>query len=403
MVGRTRRDTAAKAGPFDRWAGLWSVLFYGVLLGATFSALSYGSHSGAEIALIVGLVSIFGVWHALWRRSLLPHDQTYLVGAVLLWVGLVLLDPDFLLLSLVVFVPVCYQHLVWGSVAILGTGAIWVWLQAQEQGTIPWDAVVTATPFVVAGLLLVGYVRAVVRQSGERQRFIEDLRSAQADLARAERQAGILEERHRLARDIHDTLTQGFTSIVMLLEATRASLDSDHPGRRHVERALQTARDNLAESRRLVWAMRPASLTDASVPDALQRLANQLGDETDMRVDTVLTGRPQPLAQEQETALLRIAQEALTNIRKHAKATEVTLTISYMDDVVVLDIHDNGVGFAPSTQTSGEGVGLSAMRERVQLLGGTVSVESDPGEGTTIVAHIPTTTDPHRAAVSEAP
>ena len=379
--------------PLARWNLLWSVFFYGVLSFATFNALAYGSHATLTIGLIVTLVTTLGLWHGVWRlpRSKIA-DRTYFVGAAVVWVALMLADPDFLILSLGIFAPLCFHHLAWGTVALVGTGGVWLWLQWTGGGSISWNQVLAVGMVVAAGLLGVGYFGTVVRQSRERQRLIDELRRAQADLAEAERQAGTLEERQRLAREIHDTLTQGFTSILMLLEAASASLESSSPSRRHVERALETARENLAESRRLVWAMRPAALTDASLPEALERLATRLGDDTGIRVETVITGSPWRLQPEVETALLRICQEALANIRHHARAGEVTLTLSYVDDAVVLDVQDNGIGFASAR--AGSGVGLKAMEERAAAVGGTLTVESEPGEGTTIVAQISTTRNP---------
>jgi signal transduction histidine kinase len=121
-------------------------------------------------------------------------------------------------------------------------------------------------------------------------------------------------------------------------------------------------------------------------------LARQLSEETGIRADTVVTGTIRSLDAEQETALLRAAQESLANVRKHARAMRVTVTLSYMDDVTVLDIQDDGVGFRPPAKSEAApegGVGLRAMRERVEEIGGTISVESGPGEGTTVVAHLP--------------
>lgn len=375
----------------DRSNPLWGAFFYGVLVFATFNALTYGSQTAARFSLIVMMVVTLGAWHGVWRlsRSRLA-DRTYFVGAAVLWAALMLADPDFLILSLAIFAPLCFHNLAWGTVALVGTGGVWLWLQWMGRGSIPWNRVLAVGLVVVGGLLGVGYFATVMRQSRERQRLIEELRRTQAELAEAERQAGVLEERQRLSRDIHDTLTQGFASIVMLLEAASASLEVDARSRRHLERALETARENLAESRRLVWAMRPAALVEASLAEALERLVRQVAEETGIRVTTVVTGSPRPLEPAVETALLRIAQEALTNIRHHALAGKATLTLSHMDGAVVLDVQDDGVGFDASRTGSASGVGLKVMRERAEALGGTLTLESDHGQGTTLAAEIPT-------------
>ena len=387
------RKKETKGSPWDRWTVLWGAFYYVVLGYAIFSALFYGSPSGTRIALVLLLATALGVWYGywLWARINPPSDVVYSLGAAGLWVALIAVDPDFLILGLAIFAPLCLQDVRWAGVGAVIAGG-WLWQLWAAQGSVPWPAVLGASLFLAFSLLAVAYVATIVRQSQERQRLIDQLHAAQSELAEAERQAGILEERQRLARDIHDTLTQGFASIVMLLEAAEESLGRQHPAGRHVARALQSARDNLAESRRLVWALRPEALADTPLPVALERLARQLSDEKGIRADTVVTGTIRSLDAEQETALLRAAQESLANVRKHARATGVTVTLSYMNDVTVLDIQDDGVGFVPLAESEAApegGVGLRAMRERVDKIGGTVSVESAPGEGTTVVAHLP--------------
>jgi signal transduction histidine kinase len=273
-------------------------------------------------------------------------------------------------------------------VALVGTGGVWLWLESTDQGLIPWRTVAAVILLLATGLLLVTYFGTVVRQSRQRQELIDELRQTQADLAEAERRAGVLAERERLARDIHDSLTQGFASIVMLLEAATTSLPSGTSERRHAERALQTARENLVESRRMVWAMRPAALADASLPEALRKLTAELAEDIGIEAETKVTGTPVGLGVDEETAILRVAQEALSNARRHAEATRVTVTLSHMDTAVVLDVHDDGVGFAPDEARSSS-AGLRTMRERAEALGGTLTVEASPGEGTTVALELP--------------
>jgi signal transduction histidine kinase len=394
MSQGSRRRKETKESPWDRWTVLWGAFFYLVLAYAVFSALFFGSHSAARIALILFLATALGIWYGYWLLARIspPSDVVYSLGAAGLWVALIAVDPDFLILGLGIFAPLCLQDLRWAGVGAVVVGGGWIWQEWVQQGSIPWPAVVGASLFLAFSVLAVAYVATIVRQSQERQRLIDQLHAAQTELAEAERQAGVLEERQRLARDIHDTLTQGFASIVMLLEAAEESLGRDHRAERHVARALQSARDNLGESRRLVWALRPEALADTPLPVALERLARKLSEEMGIRAETVVTGTVRSLEAEQETALLRVAQESLANVRKHARATGVTVTLSYMNDVTVLDIQDDGVGFAPlvESETAPEGgLGLRAMRERVEEIDGTVSVESAPGEGTTVVAHLP--------------
>ncbi|MEV4895078.1 sensor histidine kinase, partial [Nonomuraea sp. NPDC055795] len=221
------------------------------------------------------------------------------------------------------------------------------------------------------------------QQSAERKRLIDELQAAQEARAAAERQAGVAAERQRLARDIHDSLTQGFASVVMLLEAAQATL----PDNKHLSQALRVTRENLAESRRVVGALRPGDLDECGLPEALRRLSARLCEETGVQAHTVITGMLRPLEAHVQAELLRVAQEALANARRHAGAEQVTLTLSYMEDLVVLDVHDDGGGFDPERAASGHG--LSIMRERMEQLGGTLLVESAPGAGATVVAGVP--------------
>ena len=209
------------------------------------------------------------------------------------------------------------------------------------------------------------------------------------------RRAGLIGERQRLAHEIHDTLAQGFTSIVMNLEAAEAILPTDHSphAHRHLDQARLTARESLAEARRLVWALRPKLLEEAPLPEALSRLAERWSEASGVAASVSITGTPSPLAPEVEVTLLRVAQEALANVRKHARAGRTALTLSYMNDLVALDARDDGAGFDPSTKSAGSvrdgGFGLETMHERVESLGGTLSVESIPGEGTSLAVELP--------------
>jgi signal transduction histidine kinase len=289
-----------------------------------------------------------------------------------------------------------FRHLSlpYGVIAVLIlTGSI-IYEQWADAGTtssltnpIIWAFLLTALGAIILGV----WITAIIGQSTQRRQLIEQLKATQAELAAAERRAGILEERQRLARDIHDTLAQGFTSIVMHLEAADQALPDDLDTlQKHLDRARETARTSLEEARRVVQALRPQSLDQRSLPDAIERTAVRWQEETGIPLTTTTTGDPVPLHPDIEVTLLRATQEALANIRKHAQATAVQVTLSYIDDVVVLDIQDNGVAFAGAAASplSG-GYGLQAMRERAEQCGGSVTLESEPGVGTTVVVSIP--------------
>lgn len=378
---------------WGRWRLVWHGFFYLLVAYATATAISDASPSAAGVATRLALVGALGGWYAWWliaRPATARADVIYLVGAVALWAPLIALHPAFLWLGFGVLAPLCLQDLRHGAAVVLVVAAGLLWQLAHQQGGVAWPAVVAVSVFAAGTVLSVGYVGAIVRQSRERQRLLEQLEATRAELASAERRAGMLEERQRLARDIHDTLSQGFASVVLLLEAAEESLATGRPVNRHITQALRSARDNLAESRRVVWALRPRPIQEQSLQRALEELTGRLAEETGLHAQTTVTGTERPLGAQTETTLLRIAQEGLANVRKHAAAANVTLTLSYLDVVVMLDVADDGVGFDPAPmETAPGGLGLCAMRERATQLGGNLTIESAPGEGTTIAAELP--------------
>ncbi len=221
--------------------------------------------------------------------------------------------------------------------------------------------------------------------------------------------AGVSSERQRLAQEIHDTLAQAFTSIVMKLEAAEEALSSDpRSTQRFLDQARDIARENLTEARRLMWALRPESLERSSLSEAIARLAERWSGECGIDVSTTVTGTSHPLTPDTEATLMRAAEEALTNCRKYSQARQVTLTLSYMNNLVTLNVQDDGVGFDPdrvqrdtSAQSTG-GFGLVGMRERIKQLRGTMLVESAPAEGTTLMVAIPVVPDKQMVGSTEA-
>ncbi|GAA0511995.1 hypothetical protein Ade02nite_44290 [Paractinoplanes deccanensis] len=272
----------------------------------------------------------------------------------------------------------------------------------DEPGVWPVIIVLLAINIGVSGLMIKVTARADERYARQRQ-VIDELAEANAKLAAAlkeneglhaqlmvqAREAGKLDERQRMAGEIHDVLAQGLTGIVTQLEAASSPGGDLH---RHLEAAKKLARDSLTEARRSVHALRPHSLDAAGLPEAIGEAVTEWSRLHGVGAELVTTGPARPLLPEIETVLLRTAQEALANVGRHAGARRVTLTLSYMEDVVTLDVHDDGAGFDPSApRTSGEkgGYGLVAMRERLRRIAGTLEVESEPGAGTALSACVP--------------
>jgi signal transduction histidine kinase len=247
-------------------------------------------------------------------------------------------------------------------------------------------------------------VRTYLTISAQIALALENLR-----LVEQAQQTGVSRERQRLAGEIHDTLAQSFTSIVMKLEAAEETLPPDlAPTQRYLDQARRIARESLAEARRLMWALRPESLERSSLPEALARLAERWSEECGAEASTTVTGTPHALTPEIEVTLLRVAQEALNNCRKHAQARHVVITLSYMNNLVALDVQDDGVGFdtnqppRESSDHSKGGFGLVGMRKRVEQLRGTLLIESAPGEGSTVMVAVPMAAGKRAAGDTEA-
>lgn len=240
--------------------------------------------------------------------------------------------------------------------------------------------------FVFITFLFAGYSLFTLEMLVRETRAREELEHTRRELEQTSRQAGIMEERQRLAREIHDTLAQGFASIVVQLEAAEVAAEHETFAGRYLEQARTSAREGLSEARRMVWALRPEILENSSLPEALQRLLQRWQEESGVRAEFTLTGEPRSLHPELEVGLLRIAQEALANIRKHSKARHATLTLSYLEDLLLMDVQDDGVGLQPPTTGT---FGLRFMRERVEALGGHMTVESEVGQGTTLAFSLP--------------
>ncbi|MFC1400268.1 MULTISPECIES: sensor histidine kinase [Streptacidiphilus] len=292
---------------------------------------------------------------------------------------------------------------------------------------------------VTAVLFMVGLLNRVLEQNTERGRMIDDLGEANrrlqesmaenaglhAQLLVQAREAGIVEERQRLAGEIHDTLAQGLTGIITQLEAARRARHDEPEWNRHLDLADSLARANLTEARRSVRALRPEQLERATLPEAIEALARSWSEQSAIAAEVETTGIPAPMGTDVEAALFRVAQEALANVGKHARATQVHLTLSYLDDMLLLDVADDGVGFTPADETapageagrsadeggpsgaeagsSGDshrsgGYGLPGMRRRLERLSGNLNVESTPGYGTTVNAAVPVR-DPALGAV----
>ncbi|MFE0375165.1 sensor histidine kinase [Streptomyces inhibens] len=430
-------------------------LAFFLLLGASLSRFLI-RHPGEPrtpwiIALSLALALLYVLGPALGSR---PHDEPRPTARRLLWLGavvatwvvLVLLAPSFAWCA----VPLFYTGLrtLPAGAASLLVGLLTVFVVvAQLRLSTGFDPNLVLAPPAVAALATAVFVH-MERQAARQRALIDDLIRTRRELAATERREGTLTERQRLSMEIHDTLAQGLSSQQMLLQAADRIWDSaPATARGHIRTATEITARNLAEARRFVHDLAPADLADGtSLPEALRELATRTSesgagsggaldagagsggaldagagsggalDATTAAAGGSATraapsvrfhqdGTPAPLPDRVQSALLRIAQGALANVREHAAATTCTLTLTYLGDQVVLDIADDGRGFTPpsapgapaSPPASGRrvrGHGLPAMHARMRQLGGTLTIESAPGEGTVLSAAVPLERNP---------
>jgi signal transduction histidine kinase len=355
---------------------------------------------GPQAALLAALAVLAVAYLTVGAPALVRRDHqraaSYLlvlvaVVAVLAWVL-----PELLFLLFLAFPQV------WFMVGSLRSGVLWTLALGAAatfgptlhwaQGTEPFDL----QTFVGLGFSLAmgAWVTSVLAHSEQRADLIRELESTRAELAVLHHQQGMVAERERLAREVHDTLAQGYTSIVVLAQTAAAALPGD-PALATERLAVieEVARENLAEARAMVAAFAPVALDSATLLEALQRLAERFARETGTatRVDTAALGGTGPaLSRAEEIVLLRGAQEALANVRRHASASAVVLRLSRVgsgeDAQVSVHVEDDGVGFDPAASV---GVGLAGLRDRAQEVGGDVDVRSAPGEGTRVTVRVP--------------
>ncbi|GAA1699582.1 sensor histidine kinase [Microbacterium sediminicola] len=231
------------------------------------------------------------------------------------------------------------------------------------------------------------WITSIAEYGQERARLVNDLTAAQSQLEALSHERGVAEERERVARDIHDTLAQTLAGLVLLSErAGRQARDERWDAARGtIETVQQTAREALAESRALVARMAAVPADDA-LAAAIERLAARFRAEAGLAIDVEVAPGAH-LDREAQVVLLRCLQEALANVRKHARATLVRVEIMREADTVRMDVEDDGIGFAPDAVRTG--FGLDGLQDRVALAGGEVTVRSAPGEGSTLTIVLP--------------
>jgi signal transduction histidine kinase len=380
---------------WQRYRPAWHVLFGAtVLLVAFFVAIDEAAAGYRGLALAALLVLV--AWYAVVGVRALNHESDtrgllYFVGVAVIMTGVypVTMAGAFLLFTLnpsMFLMIVSWRFRIVALVLIYGEIVLWTFVHAGlTLGGLSLVGIWVLIPMLFA-ISIGGYITGIIRQSVQRAQLIEELTRTRAELADERHAAGMLAERERLAAEIHDTLTQGFTSILMLTQAARAGLDRDPAtAAGQLDLIEHTARENIAEARALVAALTPPDLADHNLAEALGRLAERHTRDTGVPVDVVCSGGPGRPAT--DAVLLRAAQEALANVRRHADAASVGITLDRDAESASVTVTDDGGGFDPALVS--EGYGLPGLRSRAAAFGGTCTVRSAPGEGTTVRVCIP--------------
>jgi signal transduction histidine kinase len=401
------RADCRTVAPDDSWMrrvwAMWHAAF--VLLVLVIVVIMTADHDGPVCYALLSVVC--AAYAGPFRPALGPgHSASgvwYLVIVIPATLALGYLDSSALLILYAVF-PHIFGVLEGRrsrllAIAVLALGSIAVSLHQEDLG----PAVLNVCSAALISLMLATFTQITLREAGRRGELIHQLEAVRADLDEAHRQAGILAERERLSHEIHDTLAQGFTSLLMLVQAADSTAETDPATtRERLALAERTARENLAEARSLVAALAPAPLRDTPVGTAIERITARCAEETGIAAEVRVLGTPRELPADVQVVLVRAAQESLANVRKHAAASSVCVRLDYRRQGVLLEVVDDGSGFsgpgasganASSINASGAGApggyGLLGMRARVEQVSGTLEVVSAPGAGTTVRVEIP--------------
>lgn len=398
-------DTPTSTNAWQKDGRLWDVFFIATLIGTIASVATDNSGPTEGIAVVL-LAMALPIYLLLGRPLFGPVSgdirevTTYVVAITVLYLPAVILQPSALVLLSVVSSQ-CFkllplrQGIVVLLVQALVPLAAWTYTLRDNHSEFASQAIIVAIVLPIA-IIASTWIQRIIDQSTQRGEFIEALAKAQQENDRLSVAHGALLERERMAREIHDTLAQGFTSIVMLGRAACSEMErTPDEALRHLNLIVRTAADNLGETRALVAALSPPQLRGSSLPGAIGKLATRLSEEIDLRAEVEVTGVARQMAATTELVAVRAAQEALSNIRKHAKASEVRISLRYQSDGCEITVQDNGVGITP-TQTApadprAGGFGLTGMRARLAEIGGHLTLRSGDADGTAVVIWLPDT------------
>lgn len=393
-----------------------------IATGATVRAMEIGQHLIAVVLTLVGVIRAIGdgtpipaaivaglailAWHT--AGTILPSRSHWIVawwlaGFAVIWIVAVTVSAEFVWIAFLLWLLA--GHLLPVAWGLLFSGLVLtvvIIAPILHHGTTSYANVFGP---LIGGIFAFGISRGylqLLRDGAERERLVTSLKRAQREmadlqdeLALAQRESGAVAERTRISRDIHDTIAQALSSIRLLAHAG-FSRTEDTDAVRTLEQIETLAGDSLADVRRIVAALAPAELEDNALAAALRRMLDRVEAETGLHTELHVDEALPTLSTEIEVALLRTAQSALANVRLHAGAGRVVMSLIDSGATVRLDLIDDGAGFdveaweqtmQPGSETSS--YGLRFMRARLRELGGGLDIESTPGEGTAISVHLP--------------
>jgi signal transduction histidine kinase len=390
--------TDCSAQPFEPDFAARSMLGWHVLFGfMTAATLAVMAGSGHAAVALVGL----GILTIAYLVVVVPferrHDLRLAIAFVLLssvvLVSLEWQDRGALVLLFTLyplgFVLLPRMGAIVATIALtVAFTLVLIALDGWTRDSWLWNGL-AAIGYIAFALVMGLFIDGLVRESRRNRELVQQLRRTHAELARAERESGALAERERMAREIHDTLAQDFTSIVMLAQAGAAAVSSGDgaTGTRRFTEIETTAREALGEARALVGAMTPPALAGGGLDDAVTRLTDRYAAETGTVTDFHILGAPRPLGVASAVAALRATQEALANARKHSGATHISVVLTYDEDGATVAVTDDGSGFDPAEPR--HGYGLDGLSSRVEAVGGIAEIDSSPGAGTRVRVRVP--------------
>lgn len=360
---------------------------------------------GTSPTLTLAASLLFAGWYAggivIARRTRdLRLGTWWLLGLGLVWVGTVAVSAEFVWLAFSLWLLAgSMLRIGWAIVYAIAVFAVVAVAPVLHQGFTTYANVIGP---LVGGLFALGISRGyieLVRETRERGRLVASLLQAQTEmaelqeeLARTQKESGTIAERTRLSRDIHDTVAQGLSSIRLLARAARGETNGD--AARALDQIDALAGESLADVRRIVAGLAPAALEEGALAEAIRRMLERVRDETGIAVELQVDSDFPALPTSVEVALLRTAQSALANVRRHSGAARIVVSLADAQESVRMDVVDDGRGFDAARWDraplrDGSGYGLHSMRARLRELGGGLDVESTPGEGTALSAYVP--------------